>query len=112
MEYMAGKMPVDVLNGQHAFAGVPTSQWQSNRREVTGSGMLANLRTPDGLRAQVALVPWPDGQDIGTAVTSRAPPSALPHRLQADPHRCADPAARKFWDSGCCAVSISPAPRR
>lgn len=60
--FTIGPVSVEVLNGQHAIAVVPPSQWHGDRRERPAHAVLANLRAGDGLRAQVSLVRW-DGSD-------------------------------------------------
>lgn len=59
-----GPVSVEVLKGRVAFTGVPTSQWHGDRAERTGSGVLANISAPDGLRLQVVLVTWPGGDEV------------------------------------------------
>jgi hypothetical protein len=61
--FTAGKVDVEVLDGDHPFIGVPTSEWHGNKLEIEGRAVIANLRADDGLRAQVALVAWPDGSE-------------------------------------------------
>lgn len=61
--FTAGKVDVEVLDGEQNFVGVPTSQWHGNKMEIEGRAVIANLRANDGLRAQVALVAWPDGAE-------------------------------------------------
>ena len=67
--FTAGKVDVAILDGEHAFLGVPTSEWHGNRLEVEGSAVIANLSAPDGLRAQVALVVWPGGTEWSTRMS-------------------------------------------
>lgn len=57
-------MEVDVLPGLHSFSSVPPSQWRGNRAEVKADAVLANFRARDGLRAQIALVMWPDDDEV------------------------------------------------
>lgn len=59
--FTAGKVGVEVLDGEHPFVGVPTSEWHGSKQEIEGRAEIANLRADDGLRAQVALVAWPNG---------------------------------------------------
>ena len=61
--FTAGKVQVELLDGEHTFLGVPTSEWRGNKREVEGRAVIANLSALDGLRAQVALVAWPGGTE-------------------------------------------------
>lgn len=63
MNFDAGKVSVEILEGKSKFTGVPTSQWHGDRQEQTGEAVVANLKTPDGLRAQVVFVVWPDGAE-------------------------------------------------
>jgi hypothetical protein len=62
--FEVGPIFVDVLDGVVPFAGVPTSQWHGDRQERTGTGVLANLSAADGLRLQVVLVRWPEGDEV------------------------------------------------
>jgi hypothetical protein len=64
MSFNAGSVTVEVLEGIRSFSGVPTSQWHGDRQERTGQCVLANLSASDGLRAQVALVTWPGGDEV------------------------------------------------
>lgn len=59
-----GPITVEVLDGLVPFAGVPTSQWHGDRLERSGKGILANFTASDGLRLQVVLVTWPDGDEV------------------------------------------------
>jgi hypothetical protein len=59
-----GSVSVEVLEGTSSFTGVPTSQWHGDRLERTGTGVLANVSAPDGLRLQVVLVTWPGGEEV------------------------------------------------
>lgn len=61
---MVGPVTVEVLEGNAPFTGVPTSQWHGDRAERTGDGVLANISAPDGLRLQVVLVTWPEGEEV------------------------------------------------
>jgi hypothetical protein len=61
--FTAGKVDIAVLDGERPFIGVPTSEWHGNKLEIEGRAVIANLRADDGLRAQVALVAWPDGSE-------------------------------------------------
>ena len=61
--FTAGKVDVEILDGEHSFHGVPTSEWRGNKREVEGRAVLANVKAADGLRAQIALVTWPGGTE-------------------------------------------------
>lgn len=61
--FTAGKVDIEVLDGEHTFRGVPTSEWRGNKLEIEGRAVLANLKAEDGLRAQVALVAWPGGTE-------------------------------------------------
>ncbi|MFC0681770.1 hypothetical protein ACFFGH_28395 [Lysobacter korlensis] len=61
--FTVGTVAIDVLDGEHPFKGVPTSQWHGNRQEIEGQAVIANLQADDGLRAQVALVEWPGGTE-------------------------------------------------
>lgn len=63
-QFTVGHVDVDVLDGVHPFTGVPTSQWHGDKTPQTGTCALANMRTDDGLRAQVALVTWPSGDEV------------------------------------------------
>lgn len=60
--FTIGPVSVEVLNGEHAIAVVPPSQWRGDREERPAQAVLANLKADDGLRAQVSLVRW-DGSD-------------------------------------------------
>lgn len=62
-KFMVGKVDIEMLEGEHVFKGVPTSEWHGNRQEIEGRAVLANLKADDGLRAQVALVVWPGGTE-------------------------------------------------
>jgi hypothetical protein len=66
-----GKVGIEVVDGEHGFRRVPTSQWHGNRQEIEGRAVIANFRADDGLRAQVALVRWPGG-DRSTASHRRS----------------------------------------
>ena len=59
-----GSVSVDVLEGEHAIAVVPPSQWHGDRQERAAHAVLANLKADDGLRAQVSLVRWDDSDEI------------------------------------------------
>ena len=62
--FQVGNVSVEVLDDTYDFIGVPTSQWHGDKTERTGAGMLANLKSDDGLRAQVVLVTWPGGDEV------------------------------------------------
>ena len=59
-----GPVSVEVLDGEHAIAVVPPSQWHGDRQERSAHAVLANLKADDGLRAQVSLVRWDDSDEI------------------------------------------------
>lgn len=61
--FTVGKVDVEILDGEHSFHGVPTSEWRGNKQEVEGRAILANVKAADGLRAQIALVAWPGGTE-------------------------------------------------
>jgi hypothetical protein len=63
-KFTVGTVEVEVLEGSSAFTAVPPSQWHGDRKKRTGTAVLANLKAPDGLRAQVALVTWPDDDEV------------------------------------------------
>jgi hypothetical protein len=62
--FRIGPVSVEVLDGQHAIAVVPPSQWHGDRQERPARAVLANLKADDGLRAQVSLVRWDDSDEI------------------------------------------------
>ena len=62
--FTIGPVSVEVLNGEHAIAVVPPSQWRGDREERPAQAVLANLKADDGLRAQVSLVRWNDSDEI------------------------------------------------
>jgi len=62
--FRIGSVSVDVLEGEHAIAVVPPSQWHGDRQERPAHAVLANLRADDGLRAQVSLVRWDDSDEV------------------------------------------------
>lgn len=62
--FRIGPVSVEVLDGQHAIAVVPPSQWHGDRQERPAHATLANLKADDGLRAQVSLVRWDDSDEI------------------------------------------------
>lgn len=62
--FRIGPVSVEVLDGQHAIAVVPPSQWHGDRQERPAHAVLANLKADDGLRAQVSLVRWDDSDEI------------------------------------------------
>lgn len=61
--FRIGPVIVEVLDGQHAIAVVPPSQWHGDRQERPAHALLANLKADDGLRAQVSLVRWDDSDE-------------------------------------------------
>ncbi|WP_156118266.1 hypothetical protein [Microbacterium sp. ZOR0019] len=62
--FTIGPARVEVLEGQHAIAVVPPSQWHGDRQERPAHAVLANVKADDGLRAQVSLVRWDDSDEI------------------------------------------------
>lgn len=64
MSFTAGKVTVEVLDGIRPYTGVPTSQWHGDRLERTGEATVANLSTPDGMKAQVVVVTWPGAEEV------------------------------------------------
>ena len=62
--FRIGSVSVEVLDGEHAIAVVPPSQWHGDRQERSAHAVLANLNADDGLRAQVSLVRWDDSDEI------------------------------------------------
>ncbi len=62
--FRIGPVSVEMLDGQHAIAVVPPSQWHGDRQERPAQAVLANLKADDGLRAQVSLVRWDDSDEI------------------------------------------------
>lgn len=62
--FRIGSVSVEVLDGEHAIAVVPPSQWHGDRQERSAHAVLANLKADDGLRAQVSLVRWDDSDEI------------------------------------------------
>lgn len=62
--FRVGPVDVEVLEGQHAVALVPPSQWHGDRQPRAARAVVANLKADDGLRAQVSLVRWDDSEEI------------------------------------------------
>lgn len=62
--FTVGTVSVEVIDGEHAIAVVPPSQWHGDRQERAAHAVLANLKADDGLRAQVSLVRWDDSDEI------------------------------------------------
>jgi hypothetical protein len=62
--FRVGPVDVEVLEGQHAVALVPPSQWHGDRQPRPARAVVANLKADDGLRAQVSLVRWDDSEEI------------------------------------------------
>jgi hypothetical protein len=62
--FTIGPVSVEVLDGQHAISVVPPSQWHGDRQERSAHAIVANLKADDGLRAQVSLVRWNDGNEF------------------------------------------------
>ncbi len=62
--FRIGPVSVEMLDGQHAITVVPPSQWHGDRQERPAKTVLANLKSDDGLRAQVSLVRWDDSDEI------------------------------------------------
>jgi hypothetical protein len=69
--FTVGRVTVEVLDGLRPFAGVPTSQWHGDRAARTGEATVANLSTTDGLKAQVAVVTWPGGDEVSVRLADR-----------------------------------------
>lgn len=67
--FTIGKVTVDILDGTHPFTAVPPSQWHGDRKEQLAQAVLANLRADDGLRAQISLVIWPEGDEVSLGHT-------------------------------------------
>lgn len=62
--FTIANVTVDIVAGHHNLTAVPPSQWHGDRSEQTGEAVLANLYADDGLRMQIALVQWPDGDEV------------------------------------------------
>lgn len=62
--FTVGTVSVEVIDGEHAIAVVPPSQWHGDRQKRPAHAFLANLKADDGLRAQVSLVRWDDSDEI------------------------------------------------
>ncbi len=62
--FTVGRVAVEVLGGTRSITAVPPSQWHGDRKDRTADATLANLQAADGLRAQVALLRWPDDDEV------------------------------------------------
>lgn len=61
--FTVGIVSVEMIDGEHAIAVVPPSQWHGDRQERPAHAVVANLKADDGLRAQVSLVRWDDSDE-------------------------------------------------
>ncbi|MBB5633302.1 hypothetical protein BKA04_001525 [Cryobacterium mesophilum] len=62
--FTIGMVTVEILDGARAITAVPPSQWHGDRKERVADATLANLQAADGLRARIALVKWPDDDEV------------------------------------------------
>ncbi|MGM1028978.1 MAG: hypothetical protein ACQEWM_03785 [Actinomycetota bacterium] len=62
--FVVGPVTVKILDGEHAVALVPPSEWRGDRQERPARALLANLKADDGLRAQVSLVRWEELDEV------------------------------------------------